>query len=142
MPEKGERRHVETRAWFIKVHHDLRTSAALRAKPPITDAALFHCQQAVEKALKGYLHWHGRSFPKTHQLGPLGKLCAEVDGSLELLAFRVVDLSGHAVEQRYPGEGPDPDIREARRALKLTKEVVSGIPDRLPRTVRPRGIRL
>jgi hypothetical protein len=31
-------------------------------------AAVFHCQQAAEKALKGFLAWHDVPFRKTHTL--------------------------------------------------------------------------
>ncbi|MBM3240544.1 HEPN domain-containing protein [Candidatus Poribacteria bacterium] len=27
-----------------------------------------HCQQAIEKAVKGFLVWHGATFPFTHQI--------------------------------------------------------------------------
>ena len=35
----------------------------------------FHCQQAVEKVLKGALALHGVAPPKTHDLGLLRDLC-------------------------------------------------------------------
>jgi len=143
MTASDESRLAAAQAWFVKVHHDLRSAAALlRAKPAITDAALFHCQQAVEKALKGYLHWHGCQVPKTHNLVQLGKMCTALDGSIELVTFRTVFLTRHAVSQRYPGEGPEPTLRETRKALRLAQELVAAILDRLPRSVRPRGIRL
>jgi HEPN domain-containing protein len=38
------------------------------AAPPLFDEAVFHCQQAAEKAPKGFLAFNGCSFRKTHNL--------------------------------------------------------------------------
>ena len=47
---------AEAAAWLARARIDLRAARAdLDASPPITSDALFHCQQAVEKALKGFL---------------------------------------------------------------------------------------
>jgi HEPN domain-containing protein len=49
-------RRADTLAWLRKAEGDLRAAAVdLGADPPLVDDALFHCQQAVEKALKGLL---------------------------------------------------------------------------------------
>jgi HEPN domain-containing protein len=45
-------RVADTRAWFAKAANDLRgADVDLAADPPLLGDALFHCQQAVEKAL-------------------------------------------------------------------------------------------
>lgn len=45
---------AETQAWLAKAFNDLRASEVLiAASPPLLDEAVFHCQQAAEKALKG-----------------------------------------------------------------------------------------
>ena len=44
------------RSWLTKAHSDLRSACALMAlAEPATDTAIYHCQQAAEKSLKGYL---------------------------------------------------------------------------------------
>ena len=41
-------------AWLRKAETDQRAAEALlKLKPPLCDAAAFHCQQAAEKLLKG-----------------------------------------------------------------------------------------
>jgi len=56
---------AETRGWMVKARHDLRTAETLAAtSPPLNDEAVFHCQQAAEKAIKGFLTWHGQTFRK------------------------------------------------------------------------------
>lgn len=104
----------ETRAWLVKVSH----------------------------VLKGFLTWHGKPLLKTHDLRLLGDRCAAIDASLGLLSYRTDYLSEFAVQGRYPGEDRDPSPGEARRALKLAREVVKAVLDRLPAEVRSTGIRL
>jgi len=56
-------RVADTRAWFVKANNDLRaTEVDLAATPPLVEDALFHCQQAVEKAITGLLTWHDIPF--------------------------------------------------------------------------------
>jgi HEPN domain-containing protein len=48
----------ETRTGFVKAANDLRACDALRkAEPPPFGDMVFHCQQAAEKAFKGFLTW-------------------------------------------------------------------------------------
>jgi HEPN domain-containing protein len=57
------------RSWLIKAHSDLRSARALVALPePATDTAIYHCQQAAEKALKGYLAFRDQPLERTHVL--------------------------------------------------------------------------
>jgi HEPN domain-containing protein len=44
---------AEARGWLTKAKEDLRGAEVdLGASPPLSGDALFHCQQAAEKALK------------------------------------------------------------------------------------------
>ena len=73
-----EVRVEETRSWLSKSRNDIRAARHdLVAEPPLLSDALFHCQQAVEKALKGFLTWHDEPFRKTHNLVELGRLALE-----------------------------------------------------------------
>lgn len=59
-------RVAEAREWLVRASRDLRGAEhALKADPPLVEDALFHCQQAAEKAMKGFLAWHDRPFGKT-----------------------------------------------------------------------------
>ena len=50
------RRRADTLSWFEKARKDLRCAQIdLAADPPAPEDALYHCQQAAEKALKGLL---------------------------------------------------------------------------------------
>ncbi|MCI0521983.1 MAG: HEPN domain-containing protein, partial [Chloroflexi bacterium] len=59
----------EVRSWLQKAQQDLNAAAWLLESPhALNGSVAFHCQQAVEKALKAYLTWQDESFEKTHSL--------------------------------------------------------------------------
>ena len=63
MAEDAATRVVATQAWFIKANEDLREAEfVLTATPPFIASSLFHSEQAVEKAAKGFLTWHDQVF--------------------------------------------------------------------------------
>jgi HEPN domain-containing protein len=52
--------------WLIKANNDLRSAEQLfKAEPPLLDTAVYHCQQAAEKALKAYLTLQEIPFSKS-----------------------------------------------------------------------------
>jgi HEPN domain-containing protein len=76
-------RLADTCAWLRKAMNDLRYAQIdLSAQPPAAEDAVFHGQQSVEKALKAFLVWHDVPFPKTHDLGRVGKEVVGIDSSL------------------------------------------------------------
>ncbi|MGH2459176.1 MAG: HEPN domain-containing protein [Chloroflexota bacterium] len=128
----------ETRAWLAKSAEDLRAADhGFTAVPPLVADITFHCQQCVEKAMKGLLTWHGKPFRKTHSLEEIGELCAAIDPNLEPLVDRVAPLTAYVWKYRYPGEPDTPDLDEAQAALALAREVNSAILARLPEAVQP-----
>jgi HEPN domain-containing protein len=73
MPHDAHR-VADTRGWLFKAADDLRgADIDLAAVPPLTGDAAFHCQQAVEKALKALLAWYDVPFRKTHDLAEIGQ---------------------------------------------------------------------
>jgi HEPN domain-containing protein len=111
--------------------------ADLSQEPPFCGDAMFHSQQAVEKALKGFLTWHETPFRKTHDLRELFGACAGADPSLALLGRRAEGLTPYAWAFRYPGESEEPTRDEAESALALAREVVAALVTRLPEDARP-----
>lgn len=72
-------RLADTQTWLAKASSDLRAGAhMLTADAPFTGDAVFHAQQAAEKAFKGFLAWHDVPFGKTHDLARLGHQCAAI----------------------------------------------------------------
>ncbi|MGB9625069.1 MAG: HEPN domain-containing protein [Phycisphaerae bacterium] len=110
----------DTRAWLRKAKGDLRgAQVCLGADPPLAEDVLFHCQQAVEKALKGFLAWHDRPFRKTHDLAELGRQVSRPEPSLESACRRAEPLTVYASWVfRYPGEPGEPTVEEAWRSRR------------------------
>lgn len=105
--------------------------------PPLIEDALFHCQQAVEKSLKGYLTAHDSPFKKTHDLDELSRACLEVDATLQAVVQPAIPLTIFAWEFRYPGDSIVPSLAEARQALTLAQALHTAILQRLPLLCHP-----
>ncbi|HOZ48748.1 MAG TPA: HEPN domain-containing protein [Candidatus Hydrogenedentes bacterium] len=115
---------AEVRAWFEHAKEDLRAAEVdLSVVPPLVADALFHCQQAAEKALKGYLAAHDEAPRKTHDLAVLAGRCAQFDGTLDGVVFGVVKLTPGAWIFRYPSDVEPPEAGEAEEALVLAKDL-------------------
>ena len=120
--------HVSaTQAWFIKSNEDLREAEfILTAFPPFIASSLFHSEQAVEKALKGFLTWHQTAFT-TDDLEQLRVLCAEVDVSLGEVLQPVDQLTEYGFRFRYPNELDEPTFDHATDTLRLAAAVVGAV---------------
>lgn len=129
---------AECRGWLDRVQADLiSASVLLKADPPRTDTAIFHCQQAAEKALKAFLFWHDVLFRKTHNLRELGAACLQIDNSWMDLLEQAEGLTQFAWVFRYPGEPEAPSQAETEDALMVARAVYDAVLDRLPESVRP-----
>jgi HEPN domain-containing protein len=129
---------AETRSWLSKAAKDLAAAAyESQATPPFVEDIVFHSQQAVEKALKAFLTWHGQPFRKTHNLIELGEECARIDLDLEALLRRAAPLTEYAWKFRYPGDPEEPAPDEAAQALGTALEVYDALLERLPAEVKP-----
>ncbi|GIX48159.1 MAG: DNA-binding protein [Candidatus Tectimicrobiota bacterium] len=129
---------AETRSWLRKAAEDLRAARfEMTAEPPLLADIVFHDQQAVEKALKGFLTWHSRPFRKTHLLEELGEACRQIDATLRPVVDRVVPLTAYAWKYRYPGDPEEPSKAEAEAALATAQTAYDAILSRLPEEVWP-----
>jgi HEPN domain-containing protein len=129
---------AEASAWFAKAATDLRAAEhALTAEPPLCADSTFHCQQAAEKAMKGFLAWHNVPFRRVHSLEEIGEQCLQIEPGLRHAVDRVVPLTEYAWKFRYPGEMDEPTAAEARNALAISRAVYHAVLDYLPLEVHP-----
>lgn len=127
----------ETREWLRLAASDLRMAElGLNDDPPVVGGALYHCQQAAEKALKGFLVFRGIQYPLTHNLGELLRLCATIEQSLEAEVLPALKLTEFATLFRYPGELEQPTLEEAQGWLALARGVYEDVRRRLPEGAR------
>ncbi|OGD93962.1 hypothetical protein A3A48_02255 [Candidatus Curtissbacteria bacterium RIFCSPLOWO2_01_FULL_37_9] len=91
----------EYKLWLKKTREDLRwTKHNLEVKE--YSGTCFSAQQAVEKSLKAYLLFKGKSLRKTHDVIALLKDCIEVDDSFEELEDMIEVLFPYYATTRYP----------------------------------------
>ncbi|HEY5626830.1 MAG TPA: HEPN domain-containing protein [Nitrospira sp.] len=126
------------RGWLSRAANDLRGAQIdLDADPPLIEDALFHCQQAAEKTLKGFLTSHDKPFKKTHDLDELSRPCLDVDATLQSVVRPAIPLTIFAWEFRYPGDSTVPSKAEAYVSLRIARALYSAVLDRLPQPCHP-----
>ncbi len=123
-----------TKEWLYKAGNDLLNAEnnLNSAKIP-TDTVCFHCQQGVEKYLKGFLVAKQIEFPNVHNLLLLLELCKEADAAFETLRDYCLVLNDYAVEIRYPDDWFEPSIDDAKEAFAMAFKAKSFILERLTR---------
>jgi HEPN domain-containing protein len=89
--------------WIEKGDHDLGTAQVTFIYiPKYRDTIAFHCQQAAEKYLKGYLFFQDVPFQKKHSLTYLlGLISTKIPINDEVYDSASI-LEDFAVEIRYP----------------------------------------
>ncbi len=131
-------RVADTVGWLQKAKEDLDIARELlKPAKSLSGGAVFHCQQAAEKALKAFLVWHDAPFRKTHDLKELGDACIKIESTLKETIARAVPLTEYAWKFRYPGEPAELTKREARAALATARALYNAVVSRLPEDVKP-----
>jgi HEPN domain-containing protein len=123
----------ETSEWLRKAASDLHAARTLiQADPTLSDIALYHCQQAAEKAIKGFLVFRGQIFRKTHNIAEIGQQAVVLDRSLESVIKRAAVLTDYVWKYRYPGVPSHATPEETQTGIALAQAVMTAIADRLP----------
>lgn len=118
--------------WINAAYDDLRAARALSADDTLNNAAAFHCQQCVEKVLKGYiLAKSGRSVDG-HNLTWLCRRAVNLDQNFEQWMDESAKLNRYYIETRYPTDIPT-EIRDedVPVMLKMADGVFSYVIDEL-----------
>jgi HEPN domain-containing protein len=121
----------ETHAWLDRARRDLRSAKVLIAGEEYA-GALFHCQQAAERALKGFLTFHQKPFRKIRVLSDLRPECLAIDASLESVFAQADELTKYAWRFHYPGAPYEPDHAQAADGLERAEATVRAMEHRLP----------
>jgi HEPN domain-containing protein len=111
--------------WLKFGDNDLKAAEHLAATlhPQPLEIICYHCQQAVEKYLKGYLVFSGTEEPpKIHNLMALCALCSESDDRFDSIVAKCNALNAYGVQPRYPDEIYI-DETQMKRALTFANEI-------------------
>ena len=109
--------------WIIKSQNDFKSAQILYKENGPTDSLCFHCQQSVEKILKGFLVFNEKEFPKIHDLIHLLNLCKKIDKNFNILESKISFLNRYYIESRYPPEIAVYSKAECKEAIECVKKI-------------------
>lgn len=126
------------KSWLIKAKRDLLASHELAtAKARLLDTAAYHCQQAAEKAVKGFLVFCDVRFEKSHDIVLLVTQAADIDPEFSNFLDAARLLTPLAIEYRYPGDYLEPELHEYQEASEAAHKLYSFVLNKLPITTHP-----
>lgn len=126
------------RNWLVKALHDLETARKAAAGPdPYLDTAIYHCQQAAEKALKGFLAFHDQPLQRTHDIELLLSLAVPVDMRFAEWVDAGERLTRYATRYRYPADVMEPEPDEFAQALADAEGLYLFVLSVLPSDLHP-----
>jgi HEPN domain-containing protein len=118
--------------------HDLAAARLLAAgRPPILDVAVYHCQQAAEKALKGYLVYQDQRVEKTHDIGLWIERAMSIEPEFGTMRDAGDHLTPFATAYRYPGLEDRPELMEFEEAVDEAESIYRHVLSLLPPEVHP-----
>mgnify|MGYP001566342909 CR=1 FL=1 len=116
--------------WLFFAQSDLDGARSL-ADDSIYHIACFHCQQAVEKALKVYILSTGKIPPKVHTLQELAEGVTETLREIEQFRPQLIILDTFYIPTRYPdalpGSLPEglPTKQDAEEAINIAEKLLA-----------------
>lgn len=118
--------------WLAKADEDLLVAGAiLETEMSSYDTAGFHAQQAAEKALKAVLVRHQVNVRHTHEIDVLLASADRVAPGIRDRLRSAEDLTGYAVDARYPGPQRPLTRDEAASYLEVARDVMAHVRDLL-----------
>lgn len=109
--------------WFKVAEADLASAEFLQNMRPVpVEIICYHCQQSVEKYLKGFLALKGEEIKKIHDLVRLNKMCQKYEKGYKLIEEDCLLLTDYAVNVRYPFP-MDIDTSDMNLALKSAQKI-------------------
>ncbi len=112
-------------AWYRYASADLERARKRLAEEDVDDM-LFRCEQAAEKALKGWLIGCGWELEKTHNLNKLLVIMKKFAGDADWFTASADTLTTSYVLLRYPFSSDDfPSLAEATLLFAETEKLLS-----------------
>ncbi len=133
-----EAKRVMVQGWLFKAQRDLASAQRLADQSaPLLDTAIYHCQQAAEKAVKGFLVYHDSRFQKTHDLALLILESSRFTQDFALLGNAADHLTRYATLFRYPGAQLEPTQAEYDQAYQEALQFVGTVLALIPAEAHP-----
>jgi len=114
--------------WYDKAKKDMRGAEILFESEADNSLVAFHCQQAIEKMLKGYILKNTKQLLEGHSLIFLIRRASRFDEDIRKYTKDCAFVNQFYIETRYPADIPDEvDEFEVRECLETAKEVLTHI---------------
>ena len=116
----------DVKEWLARSKSSLAISKNRSDEEIYYEDLCFQAQQAVEKAIKGFLIFYNTEPEKTHNLVVLIKsLSKYIDIPDEIIESAI--LSDYAIQTRYPGDYTPIQEDEYNNAIKIAEDCVNWI---------------
>jgi len=110
--------------WLERAECDLLSAKILKDHDGDNCNAAFHCQQCIEKALKGYLLYRTGRHTDGHNLTFLCRSACRLDGKFNEWLDESASLNRYYIETRYPTDlGFDVEDHELGRIYRMAEEM-------------------
>jgi HEPN domain-containing protein len=118
----------EVADWFWIAENDIETAKWLNKNKKLENSTVYyHCSQAVEKYLKGFLVYNDKKYEKDHNLSVAVKKCADCDTAFNDVEFECNKMSALIKNIRYPGR-----IMPTKEDITLAFELIKKIQNLKP----------
>lgn len=125
---RGSYHNTDSKRYFDWLYHaklDFLAAELLADDVRCYNAAAFHCQQSIEKALKGYLLFKTKRLYDGHNLSWLCKQAMLLDRSFSKWLAESAKLGRYYIETRYPADIPlDIDTETIAELMQSTGDML------------------
>lgn len=112
--------------WYDKAAKDLQGAKILLQYDGDCSIVAFHCQQAIEKALKGWILQHTGVLQSGHSLVYLCRIAAQTDGHIKDFLKDCAYVNQFYIETRYPADIPMTiTADEAAECIRIAEQVMN-----------------
>ena len=114
--------------WYNKANADFESAEILMTHDGHSAVIAFLCQQAIEKAYKGFILKQKEELVAGHSLVYLCKIAMETDSSLKVFMKDSAYVNQFYLETRYPADIPmDIDQSDARECIEIARKILARI---------------
>lgn len=110
--------------WLERAAEDMTSARLLRLDEGCYNNAAFHCQQAIEKALKAYILLKSNHLVDGHNLSWLCKRAVQYDKKFSEWLSESASLNKCYIETRYPADLPlDIEYDDVTKYYQMAREM-------------------
>lgn len=112
--------------WYMKAQTDLQSAKILFKHDGDYAIVAFHCQQSIEKALKGFILKQTDEIKEGHSLVYLCKRAGILDEAFKKHLKECAFVNQFYIETRYPGDILlEIDEEEAKECIDIAQKILT-----------------